>query len=185
MTTMEFSWSTVRHGLDLASVTAFLSVLLWPAVVVSFGFFYRKSIGKLLTAVIGRIESGDTFEAGGVRIGRAPKLEDQGRGPIESDLGDAPEYYLVHVARRDSRLDENGNEYRRLSIWIDNDDEDLSDIVSVRYELHPTFKDPIREVTSPAGNFKLKTSAWGQFILRAVVTKRNRSTESIQRYINF
>ncbi len=49
----------------------------------------------------------------------------------------------------------------------------LSEIDSVKYMLHPTFKNPIRVVNDPEGGFRLKTNGWGTFTINAFVYFKN------------
>jgi len=46
---------------------------------------------------------------------------------------------------------------------------ELSRVKRVKYVLHPTFPESIREITDPNGGFVLKTGGWGEFELRAFV----------------
>jgi len=46
---------------------------------------------------------------------------------------------------------------------------DLKRVDYVEYILHPSFKKPLRKVTDREGGFRLETSGWGEFDLKAVV----------------
>jgi len=50
---------------------------------------------------------------------------------------------------------------------------DLEDIESVTYFLHPTFVKPVRLVTDRANGFRLNSSGWGEFTIRAEILRRN------------
>jgi len=45
-------------------------------------------------------------------------------------------------------------------------------IKNVRYKLHPTFSQPIRDVTKPnsKGSFELTATAWGYFEIEITIT---------------
>jgi transcription initiation factor IIF auxiliary subunit len=69
-----------------------------------------------------------------------------------------------------------GNNWWKWSIWIDGPAEELESIDSVTYILHPTFANPVRTVTNREENFKLKSSGWGIFTIRAKVLKTDGNT---------
>lgn len=71
-----------------------------------------------------------------------------------------------------------GNEYWNWSAWIETDASSLQRIASVVWKLHPTFR-PSRITSEDARNkFKLTTSGWGTFTLRAdLVFKDGHTTE--------
>ena len=50
---------------------------------------------------------------------------------------------------------------------------ELSQVGSVQYVLHPTFRNPIRTVTDPSGGFVMKTNGWGTFTMKAFVQKKD------------
>jgi transcription initiation factor IIF auxiliary subunit len=65
------------------------------------------------------------------------------------------------------------------------DDSDLDAVGRVVYHLHPTFRDPIREITNRETKFQLQTAAWGQFNLTAEVYLRVAAEPlRLERYIN-
>ncbi len=55
--------------------------------------------------------------------------------------------------------------------------DDISNVASVEYILHPTFKKPLRSVDDPTGGFRMDTSGWGTFDLKAIVHKKDGKTE--------
>ena len=56
----------------------------------------------------------------------------------------------------------------------------------VVYYLHPTFKNPIREIVDPDSNFQLKTSAWGEFEIQADVFLLTRKEPiRLKRFLKF
>jgi transcription initiation factor IIF auxiliary subunit len=50
---------------------------------------------------------------------------------------------------------------------------DLPKVDYVEYILHPSFKKPLRTVTDPDNGFRLDTSGWGTFDLKAIVHLKN------------
>ncbi len=62
------------------------------------------------------------------------------------------------------------------SVYIDADEATLKKIKSVTYTLHPTFPEPVRTVTNQAEHFKLSTSGWGEFQIRADILLDNDKT---------
>lgn len=62
-----------------------------------------------------------------------------------------------------------GGDYWKWSVWIEASDEELAQIESVEYTLHPTFPDPVRVVEDRSSKFRLETAGWGVFRLYALV----------------
>jgi hypothetical protein len=97
------------------------------------------------------------------------------------------QYYLRHSAKRDPTLDKDNLHYFRLNFWLDADDTGMLDEVDkVVYVLHPTFQNPIREISNRQTSFGMNTIAWGEFNLKAIVYfKNSKSPLTLERYINF
>ncbi len=57
----------------------------------------------------------------------------------------------------------------RWSVWIDADAAELAKISKVVWHLHPTFPNPVQEVSNRSDKFRLKTAGWGTFRVRAEV----------------
>jgi transcription initiation factor IIF auxiliary subunit len=49
--------------------------------------------------------------------------------------------------------------------------------------LHPTFRNPRRNIENPVNGFRMKTDGWGIFALRAFVNKRDGSKEKLEHTI--
>jgi transcription initiation factor IIF auxiliary subunit len=63
-----------------------------------------------------------------------------------------------------------GNDWWEWEAFLDDGGSgELQHVVSVEYVLHPTFRNPVREVRDPAGGFRLATGGWGTFSLKAFV----------------
>lgn len=65
------------------------------------------------------------------------------------------------------------NDWWDWAVWIDGTDEELNTIKDVVYTLHPTFYDPVRKVSNRRSKFKLETSGWGTFTIRANVVLKD------------
>jgi transcription initiation factor IIF auxiliary subunit len=59
-----------------------------------------------------------------------------------------------------------GGDWWTWSVWLDAAG-DLDRVQKVTWHLHPTFADPVREQTNRHEKFKLTTSGWGAFKVRA------------------
>ena len=66
-----------------------------------------------------------------------------------------------------------GSDRWRWSVWLDGDSGELDAVDYVTYILHPTFHNPVRRVTDRFTNFRLETSGWGTFTVRANVIYRD------------
>lgn len=69
-----------------------------------------------------------------------------------------------------------GNRSWKWEVWIEGPAVELDRVESVKYFLHPTFKDPIRFVTDKLSHFKLSSSGWGEFHIRAEVSIKGGKT---------
>ncbi|MDH5828928.1 hypothetical protein QFW80_00115 [Luteimonas sp. M1R5S18] len=170
-----------------------LTALVWPALIVGVLYWQRNDIQRLLSALASRVERGDTFEAGGIKLeSTQPRLPTDAPSPSAAadsqngaDPGPPHDIFLLHRFRRDRSLDKNGHVYYRLNIWIESDGIDLSTIESVTYHLHESFKDPVRTITDHSIAFELNTAGWGSFLLFADVKFHGGATWRIERYLNF
>jgi transcription initiation factor IIF auxiliary subunit len=66
-----------------------------------------------------------------------------------------------------------GNDRWSWSVWLEGSTSELDDIDRVVYILHPTFHNPVREVEDRNSKFRLDTSGWGTFTIRAKVIHRD------------
>ncbi|SFM37977.1 pYEATS domain-containing protein [Nitrosomonas communis] len=51
------------------------------------------------------------------------------------------------------------------SVWITGSTADLDQIDHVTYTLHPTFPNPVREIHTRKGGFRLESNGWGEFTI--------------------
>jgi len=73
-----------------------------------------------------------------------------------------------------------GDDYWKWSVWIEGSANELDQVESVTYNLHPTFPNPVRRVGSRENKFLLKSAGWGVFTLYASVLRKNGSTERLR-----
>jgi prokaryotic YEATS domain len=66
-----------------------------------------------------------------------------------------------------------GNDFWNWWIWLEGPDEELDKVDHVVYILHPTFPDPVRTINDRTTKFRLGTSGWGVFTIRAKVVKKD------------
>lgn len=78
-----------------------------------------------------------------------------------------------------------GDQWWKWSLWIEGSDEDLDQIESVTYALHPTFPEPIRAVTDRASKFQLRCSGWGIFLIPVRVRLKNGQTIDLAHQLQF
>ena len=71
------------------------------------------------------------------------------------------------------------------SIWIDGPSDALDAVRSVTYQLHPTFKNPIRDVDDRNTNFRLSSRGWGQFMIYLTIHHTDGTEEKRQHWLMF
>lgn len=99
--------------------------------------------------------------------------------PCRSSWGDAMTIKIRHLARqKDSRI-------WTWSVWLDGEDETLDRVESVVYQLHSTFRNPIREVSDRAKNFELSSSGWGQFMIYLAIRFKDGTQEQREHWLSF
>jgi len=161
--------------------------MVWPLTILALVFWFRGYVHKILGHIANRIERGDSFEAGPLKLGHASEALEQAAPEVKKALEDnkPKSVYLVHRSKRAADLDKDGKERYRIRIWLDADDPQLLDQVQkVTYYLHPSFKEPVRVIDDRQTLFGLNTVAWGEFNLKAVVTNKDNKTYPLERYIN-
>lgn len=115
------------------------------------------------------------------------------KGGVENLVPDEVSHFLnekyVYLAHRAGRAknDADGTSRRDVALGLDADNGVLlNEVERVVYRLHPTFPNPVREVTTRENNFTFKFRAWGEFNVIAEVYCRGRSKPLLlYRYINF
>ena len=78
-----------------------------------------------------------------------------------------------------------GNRSWSWNVWLEGPKTELARVVSVKYFLHPTFKNPIRLVTNQKSKFKLSGSGWGEFNIKAEVLMKGGGKLTLNRWLEF
>jgi prokaryotic YEATS domain/TIR domain len=76
-----------------------------------------------------------------------------------------------------------GDEWWQWEVWVEASEETLDRVRSVRYALHPTFRDPVRMITDRASKFKLRSSGWGEFSIAATATMDDGEEVPLERWL--
>lgn len=172
-----------------------LQSLVWPVFFAILLFVMRRQVRNLAASIARRVDRGDSFQVGpgGLSLGqgepRLTKLDEVSaktvpdRDTVESLTNVV---YLIHSASA-PRTDADGTERRELEVIVDADSASILDKVErVVYQLHPTFTDPVRQVTNRKSKFAMRTRAWGQFNLKADVYFKDQPMPlTLYRYLNF
>lgn len=74
--------------------------------------------------------------------------------------------------------------YWRWAIWLDGDDAELDEIRQVTYQLHPTFKNPVRRSEARRRGFRLESGGWGEFMVNITIQKKNGETIRRQHWLS-
>jgi flagellar basal body-associated protein FliL len=169
-----------------------LQSLVWPIFLVVVLFAFRRWLNELLEVIKKRVETGSAVSIGlnGFSLSTAPKLESEEPESVGTTKKPVPqdEYYLIHGATYNPRRSaEKGRPYYDIRVQLESDNPAALDRVSkVIYHLHPTFRNPVREITTRDNNFEMTTFGYGQFELRAEVhLKDTKQPILLSRYINF
>lgn len=81
---------------------------------------------------------------------------------------------------------EDGRPRYRIFVRLDGSDEAIKSVEKVIYTLHPTFRNPVREVIDSRNNFELRTNGWGEFEIKAAVQFKHWSQGlNLRRQITF
>jgi transcription initiation factor IIF auxiliary subunit len=62
-----------------------------------------------------------------------------------------------------------GHDWWKWSVWLEGSKGLLSEVESVTWHLHPTFPKPVQKLTNQEQSFRLDSSGWGTFWIRAEV----------------
>lgn len=73
-----------------------------------------------------------------------------------------------------------GDDWWTWAVWIDGSEQELDQITTVTYTLHPTFREPVRKVTDRGSKFRLETEGWGVFTLYARVKLKNGTARQLK-----
>jgi len=62
-----------------------------------------------------------------------------------------------------------GKDRWKWAVWIDGPDDELAQVDSVAWQLHPTFPKPLRWANDRGNRFRLEATGWGMFEIRATL----------------
>jgi len=79
---------------------------------------------------------------------------------------------------QDSRY--RGNDWWDWSVWIEGTSSELDQIDEVTWRLHPTFSPSKVTKRDRTTGFRLDTSGWGTFTIRADLKLTNRSSQTLK-----
>jgi hypothetical protein len=66
-----------------------------------------------------------------------------------------------------------GKDWWRWSVWLEGDGDELAEVESVKYTLHPTFPNPVRVVKTRATKFRLSSAGWGEFEVYVEIRRKD------------
>lgn len=78
-----------------------------------------------------------------------------------------------------------GSNSHSLTVWVDGTQEQLADIESVTYYLHPTFQPSVVSRYSAEDAFRLDFTAWGQFTIQARLVFKDGTVSDLSAYLAF
>ena len=73
-----------------------------------------------------------------------------------------------------------GDDYWHWSVWIEGPARELNQVKSVTYNLHPSFRNPVRRIDSRQDNLRLESAGWGAVTLYATTLDKDDSTQRLQ-----
>lgn len=75
-------------------------------------------------------------------------------------------------------------EFYKWKIFVDASNNELENIDSVEYELHPSIPNSYRPVANRNSKFALIFNSWGGFVVRMTVIFKNGTTETFLHHLN-
>lgn len=165
----------------LKVIIPLLQSLIWPIFIAILLIKFKNHAKTFLNIFIKRFEDGDEVTIGSMAIKQNRKiLSLEEPTPIDENSEEYPIHYkasvyLWHTASSLKMDMHDLTERSQIQVVLDTDDIDIvNNIKSVKYYLHPTFKDNntkevIKEITNKDTLFLLKFRAWGSFNLKAAV----------------
>jgi transcription initiation factor IIF auxiliary subunit len=78
-----------------------------------------------------------------------------------------------------------GREHYHVGVWIEGEDRDLDQVLSVQYKLHSSFKQPLRESSARGNNFSVTFWTWGMFGIQITLRKKDGSDEALDFHLKF
>lgn len=78
-----------------------------------------------------------------------------------------------------------GKEHFHIGVWVEGDDQELDEIESVQYKLHPSFKKQVRESLARSNNFSITFWTYGMFNIEVTVVKTDGINETMNYYLEY
>jgi len=82
-------------------------------------------------------------------------------------------------------LNPDGSEHFHLGVWVDGSTSELKTIHSVDYELHPSFRNPMRHSENLENKFGITFWTWGMFDIAVTVTLKNGTEQHLDYYLSY
>ena len=81
---------------------------------------------------------------------------------------------------------ESGRKHYYVRIFLDADvSNELNEVLSVQYELHPTFRDRYRNSVDRATEFETNIWSYGFFNVKARVLKKDSTTQELVHFVRW
>jgi transcription initiation factor IIF auxiliary subunit len=109
-------------------------------------------------------------------------LEERSEEGIEVNRPPLPEYGEINADNTARHLN---NRVWEWTVFIETDEETLSQIEYVEYILHPTFPEPVRRVFKKDNNFALTAKGWGTFEIKIRVVFKDRTERHLTHVLEF
>lgn len=102
-----------------------------------------------------------------------------------ASVGSASDFGLKHRTEH-WKPGSGGRALRKIFVWLEASPAHLDSVKRVVYKLHPTFKNPTREIFDRESKFELRTNGWGEFEIKAeVYSKDDVCIASLTQWISF
>lgn len=102
-------------------------------------------------------------------LGRATTIDVEPSGAVTTDKPEPRSDIGLTHRTEFWKIGKDGKPRHRIFVSIVAPTNALNEIAKVTYQLHPTFKNPVREIIDSRNNFELRTNGWGEFTIGASV----------------
>jgi hypothetical protein len=76
------------------------------------------------------------------------------------------------------------DDWWQWSVWVDGPPEELAEVQSVTYRLHPTFPKPVVQTTDASTKFAFSSAGWGEFMITAHAEMKDGRTIRLERWLD-
>jgi hypothetical protein len=87
------------------------------------------------------------------------------------------------MLRITQRANRHNDGYWHWRVWLEGPPEELSNVKLVRYQLHPSFPQPLVTVTDQKTNFAFAATGWGEFQIFATVVNRDCRLQRLRHWL--